>query len=498
MRGDLRHFLTGPRPSVNASADGAGRFPNATARALLGTILGSAPGFLLPFAIAAHMHVGRLTDAYAFALGSALVVSSVAVIVLQANVLPILQDGKASGRAVFLRRLRRACIEATVGTTGLYALWAAATIVYIGNQAGWTAGDVRVVTAIMAVLGLFVLASAINSVLAGGLNALGLFLTPAATQALRGLLPLAVIAATPRSPAGLLLVSSCVGIGELARTALLARQLRRGITSLAGGGGTESCETDPVLWRAALPHGLASVMAAASPMIDRGVAARLPPGSVTLIDLGEKVFQVPLTAITTSVILVAGAHWAALGNRDVAGLRVHFRRCMLRTAAIAAGCLACFAAIAGGLARVAGATLAGAPTGELILISLILMCGLPAACVINITTRLFTATRRTGLLPVLGICMLVTNLVFDVLGAKWLGAPGVALSSTIYRCVNAALFALIGRHLLAKGLRRGRRATAAAPAASTPADTSLSFLPGSLRVRTLPRSPSPRSEAPRP
>ena len=41
-------------------------------RALTGTLVGNAFGFVLPFAVAAHFGVGRVTDAYAFGLAIAM------------------------------------------------------------------------------------------------------------------------------------------------------------------------------------------------------------------------------------------------------------------------------------------------------------------------------------------------------------------------------------------------------------------------------------------
>lgn len=422
-----------------------------TVRALVGTLIGAAPGFLLPLAIIAHVHIGRLTDAYAFSLGSAIAVSSVLVLVLQANLLPILQRVKQDGRQPFVRRLRRAGVEAALATTVLYGAWGAISAFYVAGQGGWTAQGKALVTVTLGVFGLFVFASSLNSVLAAGLNAFGRFLTPAATQAFRAVLPLAVVAGTSRNADGLVVVAACVGIGELGRTMVLGVQLHGAVRTLPGEHSASVPPGDLTLWRAAVPHGLASLMAAVSPMIDRAVAATLAAGSVTLIDLGEKILQVPLTAISTSLILVAGTRWAKIGTQDVSELARQFRATLVHSFLLSGACVVAVSTVLVVTALVAGPTVAGVRADKLTPLAVILMCGLPAACVINAATRLLTSTRKTHLLPALGICMLVTNLVFDVVGAHWLGAPGIALSSTIYRYLNAGIYVLIVRRLFSAG-----------------------------------------------
>ena len=102
----------------------------AVTRALLGTVLGSVPGFLLPFAITTKFHVGPLTDAYAFALGVAMFASSLFVGVLQTNVLPILQRLKRVSREAFVGRVWLIGRQATLAAILLYGALAAAAVFY--------------------------------------------------------------------------------------------------------------------------------------------------------------------------------------------------------------------------------------------------------------------------------------------------------------------------------------------------------------------------------
>lgn len=425
-----------------------GLLRRATGRALLGTIVGNAPGFLLPFAIAAHFQIGRLTDAYAFALGVAMFASGVFVVVLQSNVLPILQRMKHLGRTALVNRLQSITIASTGIASILYAIAAFASIIYVDHQSHWTSQQHTVLLVTIIVFAVFVVASAVNSILSAALNALDSFLVPAATQAMKSLVPLAIIAFVPTQASGLLIIACLVAAGELARTIYLYIHLRTVLPSLPAVEPPEGYATELPLWRVAGPHGLSMLIAAASPLIDRSVAASLPAGSITLIDLGEKTFQLPLTIISTSLVLVAGTHWASMLTGNIPVLRRHFRHTIARGILICLLLLVGMFAMLGLLAVIAGPTFAGVPTKKVIVIISLLLAGLPAAFVISAGARLLASTRSTYLLPWFAVCSFTTNLVFDILGARWFGVQGIALSSTIYRCVNAILYLIVIRRLL--------------------------------------------------
>lgn len=439
---DLRRRLSGRLEDLE------GLLQRATGRALIGTLVGNIPGFLLPFAITTRMHVGHLTDAYSFALGIAMFASALFVGVLQTNVLPILQRMKRLGRAAFLGRIRLITVKATSIAALFYIAIGYVSVLYIDHQSQWTSQQHRLMLVTTAALGIFVLASAVNGILSAGLNALDSFLSPAASQALKSILPLVAIGFVSRSPNGLILIALLMSGGELVRTFMLAHQLRNSARSLSGASAPQGYATDLPLWRVAAPTGLASLIVGASPLIDRGVAASLHTGSVTLIDLGEKVLQVPLTIIATSLVLVAGTHWANMLTSDIPALQQHFRRTIIRGSVVSALLVLAMMAGLGVTWLCVGSTLVGAPTGQLLSIVALLLAGLPAAFLIVAGSRLLTATRSSYLLPGFGLCAFALNLVFDIAGARVFGVEGIALSSTIYRYVTGVLLLITIRRLM--------------------------------------------------
>ncbi len=430
-----------------------GLLRRATGRALLGTLLGNIPGFLLPFAITARMHIGHLTDAYAFALGVAIFASGLFVTVLQTNVLPILQRMKELGRAAFLGRVRGISLQAIGISILLYAAIGLASLVYIDHNVRWTQQQHLLLLVATLIFLVFVLASAVNAILSAGLNALDTFLSPAATQALKSILPLAAIGFVSRDSRGLLTIAVLVASGELFRTCVLTYQLRRSTLSLASGPAPYGYAAELPLWRVAAPAALSLLIAGTSPLIDRGVAATLRAGSVTYIDLGEKVFYVPLTIIASSLVLVAGTYWAAIRTTDIPLLREHVRRTLVRGSVV---CVTLLVGMMGALAAtsvIAGSRLAGGSTSTIISIVVLLLAGLPAAFIIACGAWFLTSTRATYLLPALGVVYFATNLGFDIVGARWFGVRGIALSSTLCRYFNAFLYLVIMKRLMATGFK---------------------------------------------
>jgi peptidoglycan biosynthesis protein MviN/MurJ (putative lipid II flippase) len=426
----------------------------ATGRALVGTVVGSIPGFVLPFAIAVHFRIGGLTDVYVFALSVAVFASGVFSGVLQANVLPILQRMKRLGRSAFIKRLNAITISSSGVVILLYSFIAVVSVLYTARRSHWTAQQHELLLMTTIAFSIFVLASSVNSILSASLNALDRFLAPAATQVVKSLGPLAVIPFIARDANGLLLVACLVSAGELLQTAFLRAQLSRALPTIPERTVPESHATELPLWRVATPHGLSLFIAAASPLIDRSVAATLSAGSVTLLDLGERVFYVPLTIISASFVLVAGTHWSSIHTTNVPALRQHFWRTIVRGALVCLALLAAMGVALSVFAAVANRTFAGAPTGQLLAIIALLLAGLPPAFVIAAGARLLTSTRTTYLLPWFAVCSLGFNTLFDILGASWFGVEGIAVASTMYRCVTASLL-LIAIHRLMKTHFRG-------------------------------------------
>jgi peptidoglycan biosynthesis protein MviN/MurJ (putative lipid II flippase) len=406
-------------------------------RALIGTSLGLLPGFLLPFALSWRLHAGRLTDAYFLSFAIATFVATILSTVLEVSMIPAAASHIQSGGSSITHLVRRT-IRYALGIAALaYVPTAVVGAVIVNAQKTWTTPQKHLCVALILIFGIYILATAATSVLAGTLFALRQFFVPTASQCLRTLLPLSFILLTPRNAGGVILTASLFIVGEILRGLLLVRRLLAKVRTISGDG------TPPPpsgLLKASTPLALSLLVAAAAPLTDKIVAAPLGTGSVTVIELAEKVFFVPLVAITSSIILVAGARWANLIRAQTVAVTHDFQRTLRRVLALA-----------GATTVLVGAatTLATAASGHRVLgldalqfrnLVLIFLAGLPGAAVINLGARLMTSSQRTRLLPLFGIFAFTVNLVADIVGARLIGVDGIALASTLVRSAGAGLY----------------------------------------------------------
>jgi peptidoglycan biosynthesis protein MviN/MurJ (putative lipid II flippase) len=410
-----------------------------TFRALLGTLAGNAIGFLLPFAVTSHYGLGRLTDAYFFALGLAIFGTVLSATVIEANALPLMNMGKRGGASGVRRAARRVAGESVVGVFAAYIPVAVCGSLVVANRQSWPMDLRESAITLTAILTLLVAIVGVTSVLAAVLYTFDDFLWPTATQSFRSIAPMVGLFALGRGPRSLDVLAVLMIAGEVLRGAVLAVRVRRRLSTMPEGEPTE--RRLPSIWRAAGPHAVAMIGVNLMPVVDKVVATRLKTaGSVTLLDLGEKILYVPLLGVTYSVILVAGARWAELGSESHEQIRSDFARLVKRIALLSSGLGAICIAGAVGFHIVRPGLIAGVPSGKLAAIVVCFMIGLPAAAVTNVGSRLFTALGRTRYLPWIAILLLLLDIVFDLIGAKLWGTNGIALATTAVRFVSAPVY----------------------------------------------------------
>lgn len=413
--------------------------------------MGSAPGFILPFGISAHFGVGRLTDAYFLGLAMANFAASLFDGVLQANATPVLQNEKRGGRVPFLAAVRKILRQACAASTLSYlALGLAGGILLVGHRSGWTATQRHTCVTVAAILILFVSAVSASSVLSAALYALGDFMTPTSTAALRSVVPLGGLAFIGHDARAVAMLAALMVAGELLRVLVLFGRLRTCCRTLRPG----RRGTTVGLWRTAIPHGVSMLVSTANPVVDRTFASPLGPGSVTLLDLGEKVLYAPLTALASLFVIVAGTRWGEIGFHEPAWLRRDFRRTMALATGAAALTVVAVAAIVLGGGRFVGSRFAGANTAEVQMIVLLLLIGLPAGIVLSLGSRFIAAIRQTWVLPLFAVYGFSVNIACDAVGAHLMGVQGIALASSVMRWGDATLYLIVcGRFLRQASLK---------------------------------------------
>jgi peptidoglycan biosynthesis protein MviN/MurJ (putative lipid II flippase) len=416
-------------------------------RALLGTLLGNAVGFILPFAITSHYGFGRLTDAYFFALGFAIFGTVLSATVIEANSLPLINAGKRHGSDGARMAAWRVARQSVAGVLAVYVPVAFCGSLALASKHAWPAELRQSVITLTIVLTLLVVIVAGTSVLAAVMYSFNDFLSPTATQSFRSIAPIVGLLFIGRSAASLEILAWLMVIGELGRGVVLASLARTKLRTLPVGR-PMSTRTQSI-WRAAGPHAIAMVSVNLMPVVDKIIATSiLAAGSVTLIEAGEKIFYVPLLAITYSVILVAGARWAEAGPTTRTVSSTEFGRLIVRviwlSIVLAGLCILGLAC----LHIVRPRAIAGLPSGKLAIIGACFMIGLPANAVTNVGSRLFTSLGQTRYLPPIAILLLMLDIGFDLVGAKLWGVYGIALATTGVRVISAPIYVIASLSVL--------------------------------------------------
>jgi peptidoglycan biosynthesis protein MviN/MurJ (putative lipid II flippase) len=406
--------------------------------------VGSAPGFAFPFFLTSHFGLGRLTDAYFYAFAVSAVLSVLAAVVLETNVLPaatiVAQDGSTRLRAYLVALAFRTSLVAA----SAYVVVGGIGLVTVQAQSRWTHTQQQLALQLIGIFGLYVVTLAATSTLAGGLYAVGDFLAPTLSQSFRTLVPLGALSFASTGPDGILTCAIALVCGEVARLALLAWLLDRRHDEPS----RAEPSALPSIWRSAIPHAISLAVVGINPLIDRLFAARLASGSVTLIDLGEKILAVPVLAVTSSVILVAGARWAKLAPAGDPSLRVDIRRTTHRAFALSSGLAIAILLSVGAASLWLPDFVGGLPISHIGGVVAMFMVGLPAAALVNSGARVLTSLRETRHLPWLAGSALAVNVAGDFIGSAILGVKGIALASSAVRWVNAGLYFVVCRKLL--------------------------------------------------
>ncbi len=420
-----------------------------------GTLLGSAAGALLPFAVARWFEVGRATDVYFIVVGAVQLVAYLLALVVEGAVLPFATKALQRDARSLRRFSRTLAVYVTCAAVPVTVAALAAVVLVLLPAAGLGAaarGDA--LQLVVAVAALPVLASLSGIVSAAGF-ALDRFAFTTGTQVLRaggGLLAAALLG----DELGLVAVAWGLTAGEAVRALVLLAVLPRS----PAGTPVDTPDVGMHVLRLASPTLLASIVIAVNPIVDKTVAARLDPGAATLVELGEKLFYIPMVLLIAAVTKVSTTVWARQVDVDDVALHRDFWRTQ-KVSAVLTTTVVVVAVPAVLLGRDLLTGLLGLePDSVFPLLLVVYVVGLPLALAADLAGAMLIVLRRTGAIPALAVLLVVVNLVADVVGAHLFGVLGIAASTTLVRAVNVVVFVL----LCERHLRRRVSGADAAPA----------------------------------
>ncbi|MDQ2706834.1 MAG: hypothetical protein M3Z25_04030 [Actinomycetota bacterium] len=401
--------------------DGPGRGGLASAVA---AIVGSLPGFTLPFVAALVLPPGEsdlLLLALSVGITPAIIVSSAV------ELTTVAEYGRLLGRE---RRPTPAALHWFHWRTVRFAgLLTAVVVPALALAYAARSPERSVFLTLMGAVVATPVISAMAARLSGECIARGAPVAPIAVQAMRSLLPAVLLLTWPDAP--VVLVAAMLPVGEAARAAVLGVTCRRLRRQDAGE------HTDRLATHGLLAQALSSGVTQLGPAVDRTYLSSSGAGSISSYEMSDRLMYAASQFFTMTFIYRRVAVWARLPTMETGQAR-HLLRGDARTlgglalALTVAGASACLAALASSLLPSDWRT--GFWWGALVMLSL------PAHLFNVVGTRLLVIGRRPRLMLWIAVATAVLNAALDALFYVLLGPVGIVVSTVVLRWTMAAVY----------------------------------------------------------
>ncbi len=394
-------------------------------------MLAQIPAFFVPAVIAATFGATAATDTFflAFAVAS-FVVNSV--------------NGATQAAVPFLvprgqRLLRRGTwlLVATAVALLLVALLVAGPV--LERWSGLDAVQRGGVAALLVALGPFVVLSTVSAMWAAATNARGDYLVAAWAQGARSVAVVGLVLVVGRSLGVWGLVLAFVA-AELARAVMLWAKLHN---PAPPGPAEDSAVNASALGRSLMAQVAGSAVLGAVPIIDRAMASSLGPGSVSVLEYAERLWQVPLSLAMTGFTVVSLTEWSRGAQPGSPGHMVRQQAAAIARVFFLTSlpfCLA-FALFREPITRLLfgyGAF----PDTELPRLAATLtalLAGVPVYLVGLVYSRVFLAAGRSDMLLAAAAIGVVLKIALNTALARHWGLAGLAAATSAMHATNTLL-----------------------------------------------------------
>jgi hypothetical protein len=396
-------------------------------------IVGSLPGFTLPF-VAALVLSPRTSDLLLLAVSIA--VTQSVIVSSAAELTTVAEYGRLLGRRLeptpaalraFRWRVLRFALLLTVVVTPVLAFAYSARSTDRGEF----------VVLVCAVAATPVLAG-LGSIISGECVARGAPVVPIAVQAMRSLVPALLLLAWPGVP--LWLAAAALPVGEATRAGVLAVSRRRLLRAQADGERTDSIA----------PHGLLAQATSQGvtqlgPAVDRVYLSSSGAGAVSSYEMSDRLFYAATQFFTMTFLYRRLAGWARLPTMepdDGRGLLRRDTRYLGTVLAVltAGGALACVVGLASGLLP--------QDWTQGFLWGAVVMVSVPAHAFNVIGTRLLVVARKQHYMVGIAVATAVLNAVCDTALYFWIGPIGIVVATVLVRWAMAVVYVVLLRRFL--------------------------------------------------
>lgn len=423
--------------------------------ATLGIVLGNSLSLVLPFVIASWYGTDAKTDAYFFAFGAILFTAGIISGAVEASVAPFVVHLTAESPGVVVSVIRRVALQALAAASALTLVGLVLIDRLVIPHSGFQSDGAGIVLEYLLILSPIPALDAAASVFAGALYGRNRYLSAASSDIIRPLI--AIIAGSAFRREGIVAVSIGLVVGEALRAIGLYVYFRSVVGEQTRQAALQPQNPTRALWRTVRPQTIALVLGGLSPLIDKVLASSAGPGSLTRLELAQRLSALPVRFIVSGTLTVMTTSWA---ERIARGEWMHLRSAVQRTAVILtvggtlyAGVTASSLWFGRGTVATYSRVLGGQ---EIALLYVILAGSIPLTILAQVGVRFLTAARVTRPFPFISTGSLVVNVVGDFVLLRLWGIAGIALSSLLVTLHNVVLVVVISRRHMAKLLNMHR------------------------------------------
>jgi putative peptidoglycan lipid II flippase len=419
---------------------GPGNIIGDTALTSFMATIGRGAGFAVPFFVAAWFGVNTNTDAFFYVYGLILLLAGLFSPIVQSVIVPFIAEIKAENEGDVRGFLGSTLVISVLGLAVVGVLFVLVARPLLSFVSDFSNESLDLISRLLLeTLPLLVLLVA-TGLLSGALNAYRKYSLPAISPGVRAVVALIVIFSL-RERLGVHSIALGYVAGELIRFAvLLAAAASAGLA--------------PSVRRLALDRRLSEFLRTAShqvigiialafsPVVDKTMASWLAPGSVSVLEYANRLFEIPATFVHTGLFVVLLSQWSV---NFYGGAKSRFRHDVLKTAKIVGGgalavsiLLILFRAPLVSLVYGHGEF----PRGQLAAVHAVwafYLIGLGPTLFGRVFVRAHLVLKNTRILMIAGIASLVLKVGLNFLFIRSMGLQGLALSTTIAESAMAIL-----------------------------------------------------------
>ncbi|MBN1254704.1 MAG: polysaccharide biosynthesis C-terminal domain-containing protein [Deltaproteobacteria bacterium] len=403
---------------------------------------GKSVGFLIPFCIAVWFGVSSDTDAFFFVYSVVLFLAGIFSPITESVLVPFIAELKAQDESQVGKFLGKVLVLVTIGLVFLSVIFLLLSKHLLPYVTRFPPESLQLIFRLLVETApLFILLVG-TSIFSGALNAYKIFWLPAISPVFRATIVIFAIFLLKDS-LGVHSITIGYVIGEIFRLIILGVEtFRRGILSL-----NLSVHVEPKLFeflKKSFYQISGMVAVAFNPIVDRTMASWLGGGNVSILEYAERLYQMPLTLISSGFFVVLLSHWSEdfyTGDKRV------FRQGVMSTTKIVGS----IALVLTALFLVVRYPVVGLvyghgkfPTHYLPAVTTVwslYLLGLAPTIVGLVCARAHLVLKNTKVFMRLGILNCFLNIVLNIVLMGPFGIYGLAVSTTLsYTAVSAMLY----------------------------------------------------------